>query len=146
MITRNCLICGREINTCPSWDTRYCSRECSAKSMMKRHSVTCKNCGKEFAVPDSSTQKFCSRDCTNAYRKYINALRREANKKYGICPVCGNTFEIKDCTQTFCSRDCANIGKVKHRPNYDEADRKRLSENMKKQWNDPSSNHTNENT
>ena len=137
MITRNCLICGREINTCPSWNTQYCSKECYAKSMMKRHSVICKNCGKEFVVPNSSTQQCCSKECANAYRKKLNAVRRETDKKYSICPVCGATFELKDYRQTFCSRACGYAGKVKYRPNYDEADRQRLSEKLKKQWEDP---------
>lgn len=132
---RNCLVCGKEINTCPSWNTQYCSRECYAKSMMKRRTVICSYCGKPFDIPLSSNQKCCSKKCSDASRRGV-PLAPQISK---ICPVCGKMLMINHLsTQTFCSRKCGCKGRKNpstHNVTPEGLIAKR--KNMEDKWNDP---------
>lgn len=131
---RKCLVCGKEFNTCPSWNNRYCSRSCSAKALMKRHTITCAYCGKVISVNDCSNQKYCSKSCADSAKRGV-PIAPQITK---ICPVCGTQFTVnyRD-VKVFCSRECSYEGKKRYRPNYSEADKHRLSENLKKRWEDP---------
>ena len=67
--TFKCIVCGKEFSTLKTKNQKYCSIDCSNKSMHNRKTIVCATCGKEFEVKISdNNRKYCSRDCYEVSR------------------------------------------------------------------------------
>ena len=120
----NCIYCNNEF-TPKNKTQKFCSSKCridynnSFKLANKPERIEhCKECGKEFIVPSANQNKqFCSNKCYRAfYNKIYNKKSSdnikqkwlESDKRFGICPICGETFE-RDSNHpdmVYCSRSC----------------------------------------
>jgi endogenous inhibitor of DNA gyrase (YacG/DUF329 family) len=78
-IRRECLYCGKEINTKErkGRKSKFCSDNCRRtwwkenshkKNKKAWYTFTCKNCGKEFKAYGNKNRKFCSVRCSTDYR------------------------------------------------------------------------------
>lgn len=70
----------------------------------------CKECGKKFTT-EVPNKEFHSEECYDVYRRrYMKEYNRkkseEKKKEYGICIICGETFEKKTKAQKTCSEVC----------------------------------------
>jgi len=126
--TKICPQCKKEFTTA-NHRAKYCSKECSSKSMMHKKLIVCPTCGKEVLVRYSHT--FCSRACADKARQGV----RHTPTIVLQCPVCGKSFERSKARKKFCSRECAIIGRNKP-TNYaiSEDERNRRSEYLKNMW------------
>lgn len=97
IITRKCVICGKDYNsTCSPTYSMTCSKECSNKYAHQQSQASyknvikyCKLCGEAF-TPTNNTQVVCTK------------------QHYKVCPICGKSFEIdyhKEIPET-CSKEC----------------------------------------
>lgn len=128
MNTYNCVECGKPFKLSP-WqmhslknlhNTRlFCSDVCRFRSCENKVKSQCTNCQKEFLTLPSKLKRnklgvFCTKECYDYYRKY------KWRKIQMTCPVCKNSFTIKNNTYTYykkqnrsqdkifyCSRKCA---------------------------------------
>jgi len=104
-ITVKCLNCGKEFKVKPSLAKvrKFCSKECYAKWLGGRKTLTCLNCGKEFEVWSSLSEriKFCSRECYEKYFGHGNEIKK-------ICLNCGKEFQVipSKADHKFCSKRC----------------------------------------
>ncbi len=78
-IQRECLYCGKEINTQErrGRKSKYCTEKCrrawwsennDKKNKMAWYTFTCKHCDKEFKAYGNKNRKFCSIRCSIDYR------------------------------------------------------------------------------
>ena len=114
MISRECLVCGREIKCYKStYDKKkYCSKECKEK--ITHIESKCIVCGENYLIAKSRhaglhmLNKCCSGKC---YKKY----RHEENKKIKSkhthsCSLCEKVFTSRRTCKTslrFCSQKCS---------------------------------------
>lgn len=79
-----CLQCKRVIPQ----DRKFCSRECKAKSQVKRIILVCSGCKKQFSVRPYLQRKsnYCSIKC------YLDSSHRKEKR---ICKICQKEFSVK---------------------------------------------------
>lgn len=115
MVMKICPICGREFVS-KKKKQKYCSRECSAKSLKKQKETHCKNCGKTFVI-GKYQREFCSHDCYIEYRRshkdeysYVGLKRKKQTHETRKCEMCGREFvAYKKTKKRFCSDECRKI-------------------------------------
>ncbi len=120
---KECEECSRAFNSHNKL-SKYCSRECVAKSRRVRISVKCDNCGdsKEVTISSASrvSNNFCDQLCRNEYLKTSMKGLRNPNYKRVTkkCDGCFTEIEVQpyqleNLKHNFCSRSCfmENIGK-----------------------------------
>lgn len=95
-----CLYCNKEYETNRD-EQKYCSRQCSHRSMMMRIECECETCGKTVSIKKSEYEKnehhFCSREC-----------HYNCRKETVYCQNCGKEF-ISDSSKKrkYCCHKCA---------------------------------------
>ncbi len=88
MITKNCLICGKEFKTYPSrikkGQGKYCSKACADNSIPNRN---CLVCGKEFKTILSQIKrnrgKYCSQNCYHSAPKSEEMRKKNGDAHIG---------------------------------------------------------------
>lgn len=92
--------------------------------------IRCDSCGKEF-TPRSSAQRFCCRACSTKEWQREKQRRRVAERGAVRCASCGKIFEPHG-TQKYCCIRCRqNAENAKRREEYNHADPKRMTQNMR---------------
>jgi len=105
-LTTECLQCGKEFTTFPSWSDekrrrKFCTSECGYAYRVEQNMHTCTGCGKEFTLYQNPNKygKYCSPECSAA------TGRRTLN-----CDRCGKEFTRPKSLKrvnNYCSADCA---------------------------------------
>lgn len=124
-----CEFCGKE-NSEKYQTGRFCSSSCKSKWVSRNNKGRkrirkCKLCGKEELV--SWLTKIKDYICKNCQEK-IEKEEYEKNPKR--CKKCNNNIEFKKRNGIFCSYKCSNSHL------YSQENRKRLSDSMKKTYNE----------
>ena len=120
---RNCTVCGDSfaIKANDKSTKEFCSRDCSNKSR-SRFSI-CPICGEEFTKRSKTCSTKCSvelrqatsesraseKKCTDCSKLFESSNPSELycqNQHYGICEVCGNSFESAPGNKR---RTCSNL-------------------------------------
>lgn len=113
--TKKCEECGKEFETSPSLNEKYCDDECYRKNRQEKSQVKtteCNYCGDEFSYHPKETEgKFCSRECYDiGYSRPTgkdNPLYKE--REVAECVNCGEEFEYRESQRynpMFCSQEC----------------------------------------
>lgn len=135
-IKKQCIICGKDFITRPSFikkgGGRFCSFSCSAKwksinrrgenSHMWKGGKTkriCSECGKEFLIINARKDKalFCSRKCKDINYSKNNKMENNPNWKGGginrTCPICKKEFRLSPYLDSVkgkcCSKKCSGV-------------------------------------
>lgn len=121
--TNICNNCGKGYLTANE-NSKYCSKQCSSQSRVKRIETTCAYCKNKIYIIESKLKKhdllYCNQNCRS---KHLSVLMKGENNynftsiKY-ICDGCGkeillNPYLTKTLKHNFCSKECYknNIGK-----------------------------------
>lgn len=121
MVTRTCLICGKQFSVAPSqlfWrNVKYCSIQCAATAKRTGRTLKelhCEQCGKTFSVTtykaNRSKHHYCSARCSGiANQRQLTAT----------CETCGKEFQRNPIGITrqehhYCSRKCSDRAKENH--------------------------------
>ena len=93
-----CAYCGKDFETIKNY-SKYCSKGCFAKSLVKNKAAICEYCGKPFEKTRAG-KKYCSTICSAKARKTGSVYK---------CETCGadvyRTPTTKK-THVFCRREC----------------------------------------
>lgn len=98
-----CAYCGKEYKTYHR-NSKFCSRECSAKNQDRKIEMTCAYCGKKFMAYRyrAETQKFCSQEC---HEKAQFHLGYDGTNK--MCTSCGKIKPLSDFNNGYTKcKDC----------------------------------------
>ena len=105
-----CEQCGHtyDVRPCRYDKSKFCSRQCKAKSMEQKVKCQCSNCHMDISVIPSKIGKhnFCSNKCVGEY----NAKTYQDNRIVKHCEMCNKEFLVKPSYQSarFCSNQCQN--------------------------------------
>jgi 5-methylcytosine-specific restriction endonuclease McrA len=120
MITITCKKCGKEFDSYPSWNKKYCSRKCSDKGKLP---VICVTCNKHFELQESLTRErnFCSPECFHISRKgyipwnkgtHIQTNTGKTHYKKGDVRIVGNKFRVGKATSQKQKESVRKVGKT----------------------------------
>ena len=107
-IQKECLYCGKPLETTPSTGRKYCSQECAHNAKRTATQMECPTCGCQFWVAPFFLKRtrhhFCSRKC-------YDAAKRRPPRKYIKCKVCGQEFGVAPNNWRYyrsdiCSNEC----------------------------------------
>ena len=131
MIKKICPQCKAEFET-KNKRKKYCTKQCANNSLKKElATLTCQQCGKEFKNRNKNT-KFCSIQCNGKHNTKPLIIKH--------CEYCGKDFTTTNGNKSgrFCNKSCSAMWRIKTLgiPPKSEATIKRLSDSMKKSWED----------
>lgn len=109
-----CQICGKEYvrRLSVAKGSKFCSKECLAKSKQNQVNLRCDSCNKDIAIPkwrfDKNKNNYCSLGCCNN-GKPGDYQRRESVSS--ICDYCGEKIiklhrDFYRHEKHFCNKDC----------------------------------------
>lgn len=124
MISRNCLKCGREFKTRPSFlkknKGRYCSHSCSSSAIPRRKGTKnkvkigviekCFVCNKEFYKRPCNIKMGNKNHCSIKCSSITGAKKRRKSPKFLNCINCNELFlNGHSINKGFCSKKCSGI-------------------------------------
>lgn len=113
MITRKCIVCGKDIRCYKSTvdKKKYCSKECYIKDHFVY--VKCLFCNKEYLIAKTKYSgkfigyKCCSIKCYNSLKRRKKDIAKESIRKN--CLMCGKEFFRRNYNKLmFCSQKCSS--------------------------------------
>lgn len=122
VISKPCIVCGKEFLSVPHKNKKTCSSECHRKSLSgEKHcnwkggkvKKVCLVCGKIFYVKQcrEQTARFCTQRCAREYLSGSNHPLWKGGKVTKICDQCGKEFKVTPALtdkSRFCSRKCTH--------------------------------------
>lgn len=114
MVIKNCEYCGKEFESKPSANRKYCCRECSSLAKkgvpqpkrVDKIEVKCAICGKIELVLPSRAKNYlcCSVECLAKYNS-----ERYSKKIECVCPICGKIFKLKPYHYNRAKTHCCSV-------------------------------------
>ena len=114
MVIKNCEYCGKEFESKPSANRKYCCRECSSLAKkgvpqpkrVDKIEVKCAICGKTELVLPSRAKNYlcCSVECLAKYNS-----ERYSKKIECVCPICGKIFKLKPYYYNRAKTHCCSV-------------------------------------